>query len=44
MSNLVIGLSIDVPIDVARGINDGLIVSFDVGVGIRLIEGLGEEL
>jgi hypothetical protein len=36
MSNLVIGLLIDVPIDMARGVDDGLDVSFDVGVRLRL--------
>jgi hypothetical protein len=37
ISNLVIGLSIDVLVDVARGINDSPNVSFDVGLG-ALIE------
>jgi len=39
MSNLVIGLSVDVPVDVVGGINDDLYTSFDVGSR----KGLGEE-
>jgi hypothetical protein len=38
MSKLVIGLSVDVPVDVAGGINDGLYTSFDVGSRKRLRE------
>jgi hypothetical protein len=41
--NLTIGLSIDVLVDVVRNINDGLVVSFDVRLGIGLREGLKEE-
>jgi hypothetical protein len=40
ISNLVIGLSIDVPIDVVGGINNNLVVPSNV----RLGEGVGEEL
>jgi hypothetical protein len=40
ISDLVIGISIDVPIDVVRGIDDGLVVSSDV----RLGEGLKDKL
>jgi hypothetical protein len=40
ISNLVIGISIDSPIDVVGGIDDGLVVSSDV----RLGEGLREKL
>jgi hypothetical protein len=39
MSNLVIGLSIDVHVDVVGGINDDLYISFVVGSR----KGLGEE-
>jgi hypothetical protein len=41
--NLIIGLSIDVLVDVVRSIDDGLVVSFDVRLRIRLKKGLGEE-
>jgi len=41
--NLIIGLSIDVPVDVVRCIDDGLVGSFDVRLRIRLREGLGKE-
>ncbi len=41
--NLVIGLSIDVFVDVIGGINDSHVVSFNVRLRIRLGEGLGEE-
>jgi len=34
--DLVIGFSIDVPIDVIGGIVDDIVVSFDVGLEIRL--------
>ncbi len=40
ISNLVVGLSIDVPIDVVGGINNNLVVPSNV----RLGEGVGEEL
>jgi hypothetical protein len=40
---LVISLSIDVPVDVARGINDRHVVSSNVRLKIRLGEGVGEE-
>ncbi len=40
MSNLVIGLLVDVLVDVVGGINDDLYTSFDVGSR----KGLGEEL
>jgi hypothetical protein len=40
---LVIGLSIDVFVDVIGGINDSHVVSFNVRLRIRLGEGLGEE-
>jgi hypothetical protein len=40
---LVIDLSIDVLVDVTRGINDNHVVSFNVRLRIRLGEGLGEE-
>jgi hypothetical protein len=42
--DLVIGYSIDVPIDVIGGIVDDIVVSFDVRLGIRLGKRLGEEL
>jgi len=41
--NLIIGLSIDVLVDVVRSIDDGLVVSFDVRLRLGLKEGLGEE-
>jgi len=41
--NLIVGLSIDVPVDVVRCIDDGLVGSFDVKLRIGLREGLGEE-
>jgi hypothetical protein len=44
ISNLVIGLSIDAPIDVVGGINDSLDVSSYVRLRVRLGEGLEEEL
>jgi len=34
ISNLVIGLSIDVPIDVVGGINESLVVSSNVRLGV----------
>ncbi len=40
---LIIVLSIDVPINVVRSIDDGLVVSFDVRLTIGLKERLGEE-
>jgi len=42
--DLVIGYSIDVPIDVIGGIVDDIVVSFDVRLGIRLGKRLGKEL
>jgi hypothetical protein len=41
--NLVIGFSIDVPINVVGGIYDDIVVSSYVGLGIRLGERLGED-
>jgi hypothetical protein len=43
ISNLVIGLLIDVPIDVAGGTDDSCTISSHVGLGARLGKGLGEE-
>jgi len=41
--NFIIGLSIDILVDVVRNIDDGFVVSFYVRLKIRLGEGLGEE-
>jgi len=43
ISNLVIVLSIDVPIDVARGIDDDHVISSYVELIVRLRKGLREE-
>jgi hypothetical protein len=40
---LVIGFSIDVPINVVGGIYDDIVLSSNAGLGIRLGERLGEE-